>query len=187
VGRQINFCMEEENYKQIVDKALSMGFVVLYQECVGGEKGNWKYDYRRYDKMPGFPLYEQHYFYNPHLGNFIHCITRESLSWEQIKEQKLNLGSMFAPLIEAGCSEILQEDKAIRTSRLYIRSDYYDAGGVLIKQSEEFLKQYNALVRAVKKLVVMREIPYPPPHTGTKKVYVTDYMFKLSQDGYDIR
>jgi hypothetical protein len=70
MGRQINFYMEEQPYRQIVEKAYLAGFVILREECVVGEQGNWLYQYHRYETMPEFPFTKRHYLYNPSLGGF---------------------------------------------------------------------------------------------------------------------
>jgi hypothetical protein len=235
MGRQINYYIEEDAYKQIVEKALSTGFVVLYQELIGGGPYHWEYRYRWYEAMPNFPFNERHYFYLPSPGGFLHTVkdvpgdalddyfyqryeeeyekkpfawdgikeklTREQflaftrtepgeehLTWEQIKERKINLGSVFAPMIEAACSWVSEEQRAMASNRLYIRSDHYNFQGILLKQNELFIKQYESLVRAVKKIAPVRKIPCPPPYQDrVRKEYMTDYMFRLCQDGYDIR
>ena len=189
MGRQINFYVDEYSYKQVVEKALSMGFVVLYEKCVGGKPGHWEYEYHRYETMPDFPLKEMHYLYHPALGGFRNTLdNKEHLAWEEIKERKLFLGCIFAPMIEAGCSLVSDKDRFIVSNRLYIRSDYYDIQDVLVKQSEEFIKQYETLVRVIKKLAPRRKIACKPPYENcVRNVYMTDDMFKLYQNGYEMR
>ena len=189
MGKQINYYVDENSYKQVVEKALSMGFVVLYEECVGGKPGHWEYEYHWYDTMPNFPFNETHYFFNPALGSFRNTLdNKEYLTWEEIKERKLFLGCMFAPMIEASCSLVSDKDKFMVSNRLYIRSDYYDSQDLLVKQSEAFLKQYDSLVRTIKKLAPRRKIPCLPPYQDcVRNEYMTDYMFKLHQNGYEIR
>jgi hypothetical protein len=188
MGKQINFYMEENTYKQIVEKALSMGFVVLYQECVGGKPKHWEYEYHWYETMPDFPFDKGHYFHNPALGGFRNTLdNKEYLTWEEIKERKLLLGCMFAPMIEARCSYVSHENKIIGSTRLYISSDYYDYQGTLVKQNEAFVKQYDSLVRIVKKLAIKREFPCAPPYADcVRKEYMTDYMLGLFKNGYEI-
>lgn len=168
--------MEEDSYKQIVKKALSIGFVVLYEEWIS--KGRFKYHW--YDDIPTFPLDKQHYFYNPTLGNFYDVLDHIEYNFEEVKSQNHSLGTMFAPMIEAGCSRFYEPDKVIIRNRLYIRSDYFDSQEILVRQSDAFIKQYNSLVRAVKKLAPMRD-------TERGCEYMTDYMFKCYQDGYGVR
>jgi hypothetical protein len=189
MGRQINFYMEEITYKQIVEKALQMGFVVLYQECVGWKRGAWEYQYHWYDAMPDFSLDNQHYFYNPSLGGFRNTLgEKEQLIWSEITEQKLALGTMFAPMIEARCSSVLNAEKAIVATRLYVRSDCYDSESNLIKQDELLMKHYAALTRAVKNFSTKREIKCKSPYSDcTRKEYMTDYLFSLYESGYTLR
>ena len=189
MGRQINFYIEENSYKQVVEKALSIGFVVLYQECVGGQRGHWEYEYHWYETMPDFSFDKRHYFYNPGLGGFRNTLdNKEYLTWEEIKERKLFLGCIFAPMIEASCSFVSDKDKFIVSNRLYICSDYYDFQDVLVKQSEEFIKQYETLVKVIKKLAPIRKLACKPPYENcVRKEYMTDYMFKLYQNGYEKR
>jgi hypothetical protein len=69
-----------------------------------------------------------------------------------------------------------------------MRSDYYDSQNALIKQDEAFVKQYSSLVRIIKKLAPIREIKGRPMFPDwISKEYMTDHMFQLYQDGYDIR
>ena len=187
--------MEEDSYKQIIDKALSIGFVILYSKYTSGESA----ELYCYNELPTFPLCERHYLYNPALGNFrkthyhnIHdpLAPREDLEYtfEQLKEKNLFSGSIFAPMIEAGCGFVSEEHKFVACNRLYIQSDFYDSQGVLIKQDKRFIKQYESLVRTIKKLAPLREIPCLPPYQDQfRKEYMTDYMFEFYKKGYEIR
>ncbi len=199
--------MEEESYKTIVEKALSMGHVILCEEKIGGKPGAWEYEYHWCEKMPDFSLFKRHYFYNPAYGGFVNVLKEPKvvgwkgnepqlvwegndapLTWAQIKKEKLGLGCIFAPMIETACSRVLKEDKVISSTRLYVQSDYYDSQGILIKQSDVFMNQYSALTRAVKKLAVKRELTCKPPYSDCiRKEYMTDYLFSLYQDGYELR
>jgi hypothetical protein len=91
-------------------------------------------------------------------------------------------------MIEAQCSRVSDGDKFMVSGRLYIRSDYYDQQGKSIKQGDAVLKQYSALVRAVKKFAPQREIRCKPPYSDSvRKEHITDYLFSLFQTDYELR
>ena len=82
MGRQINFFIEEDSYQQLVEKAISMGFVILREEPIG-KPGAWDAKCDWHEKVPDFSLEERHYFYNQSLGNFLNVdYENKLLDWD---------------------------------------------------------------------------------------------------------
>ena len=164
MGRQINYYMEVDSFKQLAQKALDLGFVIVEELSVKADnklyRGELKH-YRSLDEMD-FSVQRKYYFHLEEAGE-IHVKDNGFVDiWQ-------------SPVIEASYSEI--HENGISRGRIWVSTGYYN-DDEFISRSEILDKKYSSLARHVKKLTLHTEIPlrFPNNQIHTYKEYITPYL-----------
>ncbi len=74
----------------------------------------------------------------------------------------------------------------INRSRLYVVLQYFDENGNTIEKNLTILREYNALVRLIKKNVSFQDIPKGENGEYVSKAYVSDCVKMLADNGYRV-
>ncbi len=164
MGRQINYYMEHESFLQVAQLALECGCEIVKQNLDIRPTTV----VRTRDISAITPNDWMFWFYIPEAGRLA---TKTYECGERVEHSFSESGNA---LIEAGVSLIREEEKKIRSSRLYVQSGYCDGNGVWIPRPKCVDAVYNKLVRRVKKLT-----------TYDGFYYHTEYCAKLLEQGYN--
>lgn len=78
-----------------------------------------------------------------------------------------------SPVIEFCKSHIEEKEKKVYRGRLWVANRYYDEAGNIVEKDIEFMKDYQRLVRWIKKNVPYKEIE------GYGKAYISDEIMEL--------
>lgn len=102
-----------------------------------------------------------------------------------IMRQGDNVGidAIKSPVIEFNKTLVRNEKKRIRRGRLWISTQYYEEN-LLVKKKGLFLKDYELLVRWVKK-----NVPYQEYENGgyVLKEYINSEIIELQEKGYEFK
>ena len=163
MGRQINYYMEYESFLQIAQLALECGCEIIKEDL----NVRPTTVIRTRDISAITPSDWMFWFYVPEAGQFA---TKMYECGERVEHSFSESGNA---LIEAGVSIILEDEKRIRRSRLYVQSGYYNSNDVWIPRPKCVDAVYNKLVRRVKKLTAYDGFGY-----------ITEYCAKLLDENY---
>lgn len=164
MGRQINYYMEHESFLQVAQMALDCGCEIVKQDLdIRPTRVIRTRDISAI--TPGDWMF---WLYVLEAGKLV---IKTDESGERVDRGFCESGNA---LIEAGVSLILEDEKQIRRSRLYVQSGYYDANGEWIPRPKCVDVIYNKLVRRVKKLTT---------YDGFN--YRTEYCARLLDEGYN--
>lgn len=159
MGRQINFFISETLQDEFIDFLKENNYIFI------NSKTNHIYDLKSQD-------IRLTYLYKPDYGDIItyeDCPTRIDIT--------------KSPVIEFSKCFIKPNSNIVIRGRLWISHNYYDKNNNLVEKSPTFTKDYNQLVRWIKKHVPYQ--PYTP--TGKIKEYVSDEMLELQKQGYILK
>ena len=134
MGRQINFYMSKIVEKSFIEFLEQNQFIFLNNDSSVINKTSPKGKFRWY-------LYKQDY--------------------GDIKMNQYNMNiidTKKSPVIQFRRTSIKEEEKKIFKGRLWIETQYYDGGEKLIKKNDIFIKEYQMLVRWIKKHIPYQEI-----------------------------
>ncbi len=155
MGKQINYYMGVDDFRQLAQYALDIGCVICKQENAEIVRSN------SVDIV--MPDYKKYFFYLPEvekallqLQHFQTCYTLQFVAYHLV--------------IEASFSSIRHNRKEISRGRLFLISGYYNAQGKWIDCPECMNKIYEQLKRKVKKIAPYTEI--------------TDFITDYSADNY---
>lgn len=92
-----------------------------------------------------------------------------------------SINTIESPVIEFSKTVINEEKKKVLRGRLWISPWYYGKDGSAIKKEELFIKDYEKLVRWIKK-----NVPYQQIKAGdyVVKEYASDEIVALQEDGF---
>ena len=153
MGRQINFYMSKIVEESFIEFLAQNQFVFL--DYYGGII-NQTFSTNQF----GWYLYKQSY------GDIKMCQNGKANSVDAIK----------SPIIQFKKTVIKEEQKKVLKGRLWMETQFYDGGGKLVKKNEIFVKEYQMLVRWLK-----RHIPYQEIKKGDYliKAYINDEIKEL--------
>lgn len=184
MGKQINYWLEYESFRQLAHKALDLGCEIV-RENLGKNKRSMVTVSHELDMITD-ELGAYYYFHLPEAGNI------------EIKEyecgERLNRGfnECGNAVIEAGFSRVWEDDKRIVRERLYLQTGYYDKDENYIYRPDCIVKVYNALARCVKRLAPYTEITRTMvTRSGDRKdykikEYISPYCLELYEKGYTL-
>lgn len=157
MGKQINFYMSETVQDQFLEYLKQEKFQFLDNSS------------NKIDK-PGIRDVFGMYLYKPEYGETI-----------LHSEGRVELDSIKSPVIEYSKTIIKEEYRKVLRGRLWICTQYYAEDGSLTQKPEQLLKEYQRLVRWIKK-----NVPYQEIKTGNAyiKEYVSDEMKQLQEDEF---
>ena len=158
MGRQINFYMSEAVLAEFVGFLEQNQFV--YYDYYANKLEN-----------PADKKYYIVYLYKEKYGMFL-----------KNKHNNRRVDFMDGPVIEF-CKTLLNEKKTITRGRLWMDSWYFDEVGTKVKKSELLIKDYEKLVRWVKKHVPYQEYTQKG---YILKGYINDEVIELQKQGYTI-
>lgn len=175
MGRQLNFYIDDTTKKSIFDSIFEKGFTV----------------YSQYQDTMEIVIVNQNFSLERSLTNkfFLHKKEFGNLKMkEEYFEGRTNLriDSYDAPVIELSFGNIVHEKMNIYRSRIYVVLQYFDENGNTIEKNSTILKEYNALVRLIKKNVSFRDIPKGENGEYVSKAYVSDSVKILADNGYRV-
>lgn len=155
MGKQINYYMEFNDFRQLVQYALDIGCMIGKQENAQIVCSN------SIDIV--MPDYKKYFFYLPEAEKVL----------IQLQDDKQQIGGYNQSgnvVIEANFSRIWHDRKEISRGRLFLNTGYYDAQGKWIECPKCMKKIYEQLKRKVKKIA---------PYTE-----MTDFMTDYSSEEY---
>ncbi|MCI6738388.1 MAG: hypothetical protein MR593_09750 [Intestinibacter sp.] len=168
MGKQINYYMDLESYKLLVQKAFKLGFKVVVED---------KKDIKIYDSIENIEFRQMGmYFYLQEVG-------------ELVFSEDGYLDRDRSQLIEAGFSCIYEYQKEISRARLWVSTGYWNENEGFIHRNQLLDKKYSSLVRYVKKLAPYTEIemkssnPRCNCRTYITKEYITPVFLEMIKLG----
>jgi hypothetical protein len=157
MGRQINFYMSETVLAELIE-FLKQNQFVYYDYCAN-----------KVDNVADKKLYTV-YLYKENYGVFL-----------RNKSDSRYIDFMDGPVIEFSKSMIDAETKKLIRGRLWMDGWYFDEAGNKVKKSELLTKDYEKLVRWVKKHVPYQEYEQKG---YILKEYINDEVIELQKQGY---
>jgi len=164
LGRQINFYMSKEVENEFFKFLKKENFEFLIRD----NKNNvltrlYEIKYSEFNQNYA-------YLYKPEYGEYF------------IEEEPfVDIEPITSPVIEFIRTYINNDEKTITRGRIWIETKYYDSSGELVEKNAEFIKDYNRLVRWIKKNVPFREIIQ---EDYVEKEYANDEIVELVNQGY---
>lgn len=179
MGKQINYWLEFEGFKDLAQKALDLGCEIVREDLS-------KYDKTQVTVSRNIDIITEekgayYFFHLPEAGD----IEIEELEYGK----RLNhaFGESGNSVIEAWFSRILTDEKRILWARLYLETGYYDKNDEFIYRPDCIVKVYNSLARYVKKLAPYTEITRSTINGEYKtKEYISPYCLDLFNKGYSL-
>lgn len=154
MGRQINFYMSNDIQERFIDFLNKKEFVFVdYNASIINDISD--------DSKRDIYLYKQDY------GNII-----------MSQNDKVNIDSLKSPIIEYIKTKIIEEQQTVLRGRLWIETKYYNGKGEVINKGESFIKDYQMLVRWIKKNVPYQQIKYKNYYI---KEYINDELMELQE------
>lgn len=157
MGKQINFYMNESVQNQFMEwlKKNEFQFVDYYSKPISQPENK---------EVLGA------YLYKPEHG-------------EILLHSDGRMDSIKSSVIEYSKTVVKEAEKKVLRGRLWIETQYYEQSGNIIKKPEQFLKEYQRLVRWIKKYV-----PYQEIAVGNSfiKEYINDEMKQLKESGFNL-
>ena len=134
MGKQINFYLDEQTQNQFIDELAANDFVALsaFAQAVSVKESS---------------VYSV-YLYKPSYGELI--FTR----WKTPQ-----IDALKSPVLQFRKSTIKADQRKICRGRLWVADKVVLEGGALLQKSEALLKDYQKMVRWIKKRVPYRKIP----------------------------
>lgn len=157
MGKQINFYMSKSVQESFIEFLLKNQFAFLDKSASLVKQDNS-------DNIESVYLYKANY------GNII---MRE--------EGAVGIDVIKSPVIQFRKTIIKEEKKAILRGRLWMASQYYAEDGIVIKKNDLLLKDYQLLVRWIKK-----NIPFQKIEKGKHSVneYISNELKNLQDEGF---
>ena len=94
---------------------------------------------------------------------------------------RAQIDQIKTPVIEFSKTRINRAQRKILRGRIWLSTQFYTSDGTLVKREAELLRDYEKLVRWIKKNVPYQKIP-----KGNFEVmeYANDSLFELCKDGF---
>ncbi len=143
MGKQINYYMTYNDFREIAQYAIDSGCIIL-------KKVNETLVHSNVTDIVT-PDENSYYFYVPEAGK----LDIEIKNGEEFISGYRSSGNV---VIEAGFSIVNHKSKRISRARLYTVTGYYDETGNWVSRPECVKKVYDKLVRRVKKVAPYTEI-----------------------------
>ena len=166
MGRQIIFYIEKELQDEFIQFAFGQGFVLIAQD----------HEIQQFVKCKQLsdikPLYNGLYFYKEIYGPYYNT-----------KWSNYHMNDVESPVIQFSRNAVNHEKKQVSQGRIWMQPKYYNVQGEIIEKDSQLTKDYNILVKYIKKC-----IPYRGIKLGNRiyKEYVSDYIMKLYEEGYHL-
>ena len=176
MGRQLNYYMEVDVFKQLVQKAFDLGFIFIEESSIKSKDSRYYGEFKKYQSIDNidFSIQEvKYYFYLEDAGEII------------VKDNGF-IDIHQSPVIEVGYSRI--DENAIPSSRIWVSSGYYE-NETFINRPDILDEKYSSLARFVKKLAPYTDtiIKYPNNKTYRSKEYITPYLLNLMVQSISVR
>nr|WP_314458959.1 hypothetical protein [uncultured Clostridium sp.] len=166
MGKQINFYIEKEFEEKLIQQIFNEGFVIVAEDL--DEKMLVTYD--EFQKVN--PKVYIMYLYKKNFGKLVID-----------KDCEFRLDSLRSPIIELTRTLIKNDKKIVTRGRLWVETKYYDENGEIILKDSILTKEYNSLVKWIKKNVPNQEVM---KGEYIIKEYVTDYIRNLTDNGFKL-
>ena len=173
MGRQINYYMDVDSFKQLAQKALDLEFTIIEQRSIKYDDGLYHGEQTAYHSIVEIDFSIQRARYCFHLEEADPLIVSDNGFIDKLQ----------SPVIEAEYSIIYEN--MISRSRLWVSTGYYNGAGTFINRSDILDRKYSVLARLVKKLAPYTEIPvkHQNGETSIFKEYITPYLLDLVNKG----
>lgn len=160
MGRQINFYMSDKVRNDFTNFLKAEGYIFLPDAA-----------------------FESLYTLKNIEDEYSVCLYKETfgkIEYKQVKgTNKYRIDKSYSPVIEYWIPHIKQEDKSVRSGRLWLTSQgFYDANADRAVISGD----YNKLVRWIKK-----NVPYQAVDGYSQKMYISDELADMICGGYILR
>ena len=164
MGRQINFYMSKEVENEF--------FKFLKKE-------NFEFLIRDNKNNVLTRLYEIKY--SEFNQNYAYLYKPEYEELFMKDEPLVRIDQIASPVIDFTRTNIDHDEKIVIRGRIWIETKYYNSSGELVEKNAELVKDYNRLVRWIKKNVPFREIIQ---EDYVEKEYANDEIVELVNQGY---
>lgn len=159
MGRQINFYMDSETQDRFIDYIIESEFVLLnpWASVIDVRESN----------VYNIMLYKESY------GDLVRC-----------QYGRKQIDQLTSPVIEFSKATINRERKVMHRGRIWIATQYFADDGTIIRKDAGLIKDYERLVRWIKK-----NVPYQliPKGGYELKEYANDSLFELYKSGFIYR
>ena len=166
MGRQLNFYAEEEILNKFIEYFFNQGFVIVAEDLDNKKLVTFNKISEVNSKIHSMFLYKKDY------GNLY------TKDWCEYRIEYFS-----SPVIEFTKSAIKPEEKLIIRGRVWMESKYYDQDGSIIAKDERLTKDFNAIVRMIKKNIPCRNIKMGK---YIYKEYITDRVNEILNNGYKL-
>lgn len=160
MGRQIIFYMSKSIQTSFIDFLLERGFIFL-------DKNALLVNQAKSDNVTYVYLHKENY------GNIL-----------MSKVAGIGIDALNGSIIQFRKTMIKEEEKTILQGRVWMEPQYYADDGTLMRKNELLLKDYQLLVRWIKKRVPFQKIKKGEYYV---KGYVNDELKDLQEKGYVFR
>ncbi len=171
MGKQINYWMDYENFRELAKTAVLLGCVI-----VKDDKSTGKVSQSSDISIVTEDCYN-YYFYLPSAGPL------KIKKYESVEFVDRLFNETGNAVIEAGYSKIWDGKKRIDRNRLFLTTGYYNENEEFIYRPDCIINIYNKLARKVKTLAPYTELV--DIHNGKEwihKEYVTKYCLRLRNE-----
>lgn len=166
MGKQITFYVEKELEEKLIQQLFNEGFVIVAEDLENKELVT-------YDELQKVnPKAYIMYLYKNNFGKLIID-----------KECEFRLDSLRSPVIELTRTLIKNDKKIIIRGRVWVETKYYDENGEVIIKDSILTKEYNSLVKWIKKNVPFQEVI---KGEYVIKEYVTDHIKSLAESDFKL-
>lgn len=169
MGRQINYYIDKKTEYEFAKFLFTKDFNIIFEDVKNKEIYFCK-NIQDYDKLKDLKcelfIYKDSYEIEKYIN----------------KSNYRRIDSTISPVIEFTRTFIIEEEKKIVRGRLWYETKYFNENGELVAKDERILKEFNSLVKWIKKNVLyttIMECGYPV------KEYITEEIKKLvDEDGF---
>ena len=164
MGRQINFYANKEVERQFINFVQSKGYVFLYDNFENGV----------FAVVENIDEYRERtiYMYKDEYGK---CYWNTRIN---------QIDSLRSPVIEFSKTMINHEEKRILRGRIWVGTQYYDENGYIVRKDPNLIKEFESMVRWLKKRVPFQEARIGKTGNEKWKNYICDDMKELADEGY---
>lgn len=166
MGRQINYYMNKNIENEFMKYVFSKDFKIISEESVSGKT----IVYNTIDEVDQSEYYL--YLYKTEFGDIINYTSGN-----------YRIDNRISPVIEFIRTYIKDKDKEIIRGRIWFESKYYGEDSEIIYKNPMLIKEYESLVRWIKKNVPYQEVE---DRGYVFKEYISNDIKKMVSEGFKL-